>query len=209
MQPRPYVLSEVSANLDCRLSESHPAHHQIASSNMRLLNIHDFKLEFGLPDHGLSGPEAKLWSQASSAIPQYVILSHRWIDGEEITFDKLSAVSRDRFRDIPSQNPIPQHTDTSSLPNVEKHASSVYKIAGACQQVRTTSDKAVRHIWIDTVCIDKSDAQELSIAINSMFQFYENAEVCYVYLSDVSWTGANDTSSREQFVESQWFKRGW
>jgi hypothetical protein len=176
---------------------------------MRLLNVHDFKLESGIPDQGLSGPEAKLWSQASSAIPQYAILSHRWIDGEEITFDKLSAVSKARFRDIPSQNPIPQHADTSSLPNVEKDASSVYKIAGACQQVRTTSDKTVRHIWIDTVCIDKSDAQELSIAINSMFQLYENAEVCYVYLFDVSWTSANDMSSRKQFVESQWFKRGW
>lgn len=42
-----------------------------------------------------------------------------------------------------------------------------------------------------------------------MFQLYENAEVCYVYLFDVSWTSANDTSSRKQFVESQWFKRGW
>jgi hypothetical protein len=85
----------------------------------------------------------------------------------------------------------------------------VYKIAGACQQVRMMSEKAVRHIWIDTICIDKSNVQELSIAINSMFQLYENAEVCYVYLFDVSWTSANDTSSRKQFVESQWFKRGW
>jgi hypothetical protein len=174
---------------------------------MRLLNVHDFELESGVPDPGLSGPEAKLWSQTSSAIPQYAILSHRWVDGEEITFDKLSAVSKARFRDIPSQNLIPQHGHTSSL--IEKHASSVYKIAGACQQVRMMSEKAVRHIWIDAICIDKSNVQELSIAINSMFQLYENAEVCYVYLFDVSWTSANDTSSRKQFVESQWFKRGW
>jgi hypothetical protein len=176
---------------------------------MRLLNVHDFTLESGIPDRALSAAEAKIWSQTSSAVPQYAVLSHRWIDGEEITLDKLPTVSKARFRDIPSRNPIPQHAHTSSPPNIEKDASSVYKIAGACQQVRKASDKTVRHIWIDTVCIDKSDAQELNISINSMFQWYENAEVCYVYLLDVSWTGANDTSSREQFVKSQWFKRGW
>jgi hypothetical protein len=173
---------------------------------MRLLNVNDFNLESDLPDPGLSGPEAQLWSQKSSATPPYAILSHRWLDGEEITFDKFPTVSKDRFRDILSRNPIPQH---GGLPDIEKDASSVYKIAGACQHVRAMSDKAVRHIWVDTVCIDKSDAQELSIAINSMFQLYENAEVCYVYLFDVSWAGPCDSSSRKQFVESQWFKRGW
>lgn len=176
---------------------------------MRLLNVHDFDLESGIPDPGLSGPEAKLWSQSSSATPQYAILSHRWLDGEEVTFDKLAAVTKSRFRDIPSRNPIPQHEGAKSLPNIEKDASSVYKIAGACQQVRAMGDKTFQHIWVDTVCIDKSDAQELSIAINSMFQLYENAEVCYVYLFDVSWAGPSDSSSRKQFVESQWFKRGW
>lgn len=176
---------------------------------MRLLNVHDFILKSGIPDQGLSASEAKLWSQASSsAIPPYAILSHRWIDGEEITFDKLPAVSTARFRDVPSRNPIPP-TNTSSPPNIEKDASSVYKIAGACQQARKISGRPVQHIWIDTVCIDKSDAQELSIAINSMFQLYENAEVCYVYLFDVTWAGANDASCRKQFVESQWFRRGW
>ena len=175
---------------------------------MRLLDVYDFKLESGIPDRGLSTSEAQIWSQTSSAIPQYAILSHRWID-DEITFDKLPAVSKARFLDIPSRNPVPQYAQTSHPPNVEKDASSVYKIAGACQQVRKASDKTVRHIWIDTVCIDKSDAQELSISINSMFQWYENAEVCYVYLFDVSWISANDTSSREQFRKSHWFKRGW
>ncbi len=176
---------------------------------MRLLDVYDFNLESGIPDRGFSTSEARIWSQTSSTIPQYAILSHRWIGDEEITFDKLPAVSKDRFRQIPSQNPVPQHAHSSRSSNSEKHASSVYKIAGACQQVRKASDKTVRHVWIDTVCIDKSDAQELSISINSMFQWYENAEVCYVYLFDVSWIGANDTTSREQFVKSQWFKRGW
>jgi hypothetical protein len=34
-------------------------------------------------------------------------------------------------------------------------------------------------------CIDKSSSAELSEAINSMFAWYRNAKVCYVYLEDV------------------------
>ena len=38
----------------------------------------------------------------------------------------------------------------------------------------------------DTVCIDKSNSQELQEAITSMFSWYQRAAKCYVYLSDVS-----------------------
>ncbi|KAH8648651.1 hypothetical protein BX600DRAFT_530428 [Xylariales sp. PMI_506] len=34
-------------------------------------------------------------------------------------------------------------------------------------------------IWIDTCCIDKTSSAELSEAINSMYQWYQNAAVCY------------------------------
>ncbi|TVY82491.1 Vegetative incompatibility protein HET-E-1 [Lachnellula suecica] len=176
---------------------------------MRLLDVHDFILKSGITDQALSNSEAQIWSQASSAIPRYAILSHRWIDEDEITFDKLPTIPRTRFSNTPYKNPFPQDANSINSPNIEKYASSVYKIAGACQRVRNTSDQTLRHVWIDTVCIDKSNAQELNIAINSMFRWYENAEVCYVYLFDVSWNGANDNSSREQFKNSQWFKRGW
>lgn len=176
---------------------------------MRLLDVHNFTLESNIPDRGLENTEAKLWSQTSSVIHPYAILSHRWIDGEEITFDNLSGVSKDRFRNAASPNPVYQYSDTRNPINREIDASSVYKIAGACQQVRNASKENFRHIWIDTVCINKSDAQELNIAINSMFRWYESAEVCFVYLFDVSWTSGDDSKSREQFLKSQWFKRGW
>ncbi|KAF1828628.1 HET-domain-containing protein, partial [Decorospora gaudefroyi] len=39
---------------------------------------------------------------------------------------------------------------------------------------------------IDTCCINKSDNAELSHAIRSMFRWYHNAALCYVYPSDVS-----------------------
>lgn len=85
-------------------------------------------------------------------------------------------------------------------------------------KVRFCGEQAVRdglqYFWIDTCCIDKSSSTELSEAINSMFRWYQNAERCYVYLSDVSHDpsdGDNEGSQRWKpaFRKSKWFKRGW
>lgn len=46
----------------------------------------------------------------------------------------------------------------------------------------------LRFFWIDTGCIDKSDAAELQTAIASMFRWYRKAESCYVFMSDVCTT---------------------
>jgi len=59
------------------------------------------------------------------------------------------------------------------------------------------------------LCIDESSSAELSKAINSMFQWYQSAEVCYVYLLDFVLN-----SQLQEFLEhgigvSQWFERGW
>ena len=63
--------------------------------------------------------------------------------------------------------------------------------------------------WIDTCAINKSSSAELSEAINSMFNWYKNANRCYAYLSDV-----NDSDNRPQLLNSlsersRWFTRGW
>jgi hypothetical protein len=62
--------------------------------------------------------------------------------------------------------------------------------------------------WIDTCCIDKTSSAELSEAINSMFDWYGDAEICYAYLSDVLGSGDLDQRLRD-FTKSRWFKRGW
>ena len=63
--------------------------------------------------------------------------------------------------------------------------------------------------WIDSCCIDKSSSAELSEAINSMFRWYEESQVCYAYLSDVR-NASEDPSSRDSdFLTSKWFTRGW
>lgn len=64
------------------------------------------------------------------------------------------------------------------------------------------------HLWIDTCCIDKANSTELSEAINSMFRWYAEAEICYAYLSDVP--GDDHVAHRHsKFRASQWFSRGW
>jgi hypothetical protein len=50
-------------------------------------------------------------------------------------------------------------------------------------------------------CIDKTSSAELSEAINSMYQWYQRAQVCYAYL--------DDTEARGDMADSAWFTRGW
>jgi uncharacterized protein YdbL (DUF1318 family) len=42
-----------------------------------------------------------------------------------------------------------------------------------------------------------------------MFKWYENAQVCYVYLGDVPNGGGNPYHPDSMFRSSQWFTRGW
>jgi hypothetical protein len=43
----------------------------------------------------------------------------------------------------------------------------------------------IEYAWVDTCCIDKSSSAELTESINSMFQWYKNAAICFVYLQDL------------------------
>ncbi|KAF5340107.1 hypothetical protein D9758_013151 [Tetrapyrgos nigripes] len=113
-------------------------------------------------------------------IPPYAILSHTW-EKEEVT-----------FKDI--QNPI-----TARL------KAGYAKIKNACVRARRYD---FRWIWIDTCCINKESSAELSEAINSMYQYYMDAAVCYVYLSDVS-AELHPRNPNSRFSRSRWFSRGW
>ncbi|SPJ70740.1 probable beta transducin-like protein [Fusarium torulosum] len=128
-------------------------------------------------------------------IPQYAILSHTWGD-DEIT-----------FQDITQQSLLQLKT-----------RESFSKIQGCCTQARRD---ALGYVWIDTCCIDKTSSAELSEAINSMFKWYQQATLCYVFLKDFSTAlsyksiptrrgeaislEATDTS----FFKCRWFTRGW
>lgn len=119
-------------------------------------------------------------------IPPYAILSHTWSD-DEVTF---------------------QHF----LEGTSASHQGFEKIS-FCQ--RQALKDGLKHIWIDTCCIDKQNHAELSEAINSMFLWYSRASKCYAHLSDVSSldpkTGKMHPSNvwMDDFQRSRWFTRGW
>jgi len=70
-----------------------------------------------------------------------------------------------------------------------------------------------RYGWVDTFCINKTSSAELSEAINSMFRWYRNADLCIAFLDDVSTTAFGIINAlqeaSEDFSKSLWFTRGW
>jgi hypothetical protein len=66
----------------------------------------------------------------------------------------------------------------------------------------------LEYVWVDTCCIDKGSSAELSEAINSMFRWYEGAEVCYAYLVDVL-PNTEPLLTDSAFARSRWFTGGW
>ncbi|KAF5347479.1 hypothetical protein D9758_015041 [Tetrapyrgos nigripes] len=79
------------------------------------------------------------------------------------------------------------------------------KVVQACVRAQSS---AFDWIWINSCCINKESSAELSEAINSMYQYYEDAAVCYVYLFDVS-TKLHPRNPKSNFKSSRWFRRGW
>ena len=115
--------------------------------------------------------------------PDYVILSHRW-EEEELIFEDVM------------NSPI---NDPSSPARAKRGFS---KVQGTCA---LALKDGFDWVWIDSCCIDKSSSAELQEAINSMFRWYQEAQICYAYLSDVS---DRDTGF-DAFRQSLWFTRGW
>ena len=110
--------------------------------------------------------------------PKYVIASHRWVNGFEATFEDVQ-----------------KRRNTKGL--------GYQKLRAFAKYVRERIP-SVEWLWIDTCCINKDSAAELSEAVNLMFEWYRNAEVCLAYLADVKTVG-----DKSGFRRSDWFKRGW
>jgi hypothetical protein len=111
-------------------------------------------------------------------IPPYAILSHTWgPDHQEVTFqDITNKTGRDK---------------------------------DGFQKIWFCGNQAARdglqYFWVDTCCIDKSSSAELTESINSMFQWYERAAVCYVALEDL----APGRAYAKELPNCRWFMRGW
>ncbi|KAK4225317.1 vegetative incompatibility protein HET-E-1 [Podospora fimiseda] len=121
----------------------------------------------------------EFFGEAGNGIPPYAILSHTWGDDEVSYKDHVQG-----------RNSTKTGYD---------------KIRGCAKLAEA---EGFRYFWIDTCCIDKSSSAELSEAINSMFQWYRDAAICYAYLVDVD-SAENPTGDGSSFSRSRWFKRGW
>ncbi|KAF9762898.1 hypothetical protein IL306_003291 [Fusarium sp. DS 682] len=79
------------------------------------------------------------------------------------------------------------------------------KVLLCCRQAEKDH---LKYAWVDTCCINKESSTELDEAINSMFQWYRRAAVCYTYMADV--LHKQDIWHPESgFFTSSWFTRGW
>ena len=111
---------------------------------------------------------------------RYAIWSHTWDPaGDEVTYEEMMKFERSEV--------------TTAKPGYDK-------IVKTCEIARKNYN--LPFVWIDTCCINKASSAELSEAINSMFRWYNDAWVCFAYLSDV-------TGSQLSFHQSRWFSRGW
>ncbi|KAJ3566642.1 hypothetical protein NPX13_g7063 [Xylaria arbuscula] len=110
----------------------------------------------------------------------YAILSHTWGD-DEVTYQDMA--NPDRY--------------TCSK-------QGFLKIAKTCE---FASRDGIKYAWVDTCCIDKTSSAELSEAINSMFNWYRDAKVCYAWLEDLPVQSAEPIES--SLRKCRWFTRGW
>ncbi|KAG1752158.1 heterokaryon incompatibility protein-domain-containing protein [Suillus lakei] len=142
----------------------------------------------------------KLTLETPTGVRPYAILSHRWLaDSEEVSFQDLQSMPVP-----PSESSHDNHAERTFPSNVQSKEGFT-KFRGACDQA---SRAGLEYIWIDTCCIDKTSSAELSEAINSMYAWYQDSAVCYVYLHDVDDDAATE-NLQSALENSDWFQRGW
>jgi len=111
--------------------------------------------------------------------PEYAILSHTWGE-EEVSFQDV--------RD-----------------GTAKSRAGYRKVEFVCNQARKDG---LSYVWDDTCCINKDSSAELSETINSMYRWYQEANVCYAYLTDVP-ADVDLHNTHSAFSNSRWLTRGW
>ncbi len=145
----------------------------------------------------------------------YAILSHTWRspeEGGEQTYDDVRALQAAAAKEprkpevaVDIKN-IETDSNASGSSSLLSHSQLSDKIKGFCKVARNAG---YRLVWNDTCCmIDKSSSAELSEAINSMYELYRLADVCYVYLEDVP-DGVDPRKPYLGFWTSRWHRRGW
>ncbi|KAI6020573.1 heterokaryon incompatibility protein-domain-containing protein, partial [Pisolithus marmoratus] len=161
---------------------------------MKLLNVEVvLNREKGI-QQAESEQDSRILKELDDGTTSYAILSHRWGLGVEVTYEEMIGFMtlEDWKRD-----------------EVQKRY-GYQKIIKCCEQAMKDGYK---WIWIDTCCIDKRSSAELSEAINAMYRWYQNAQVCYAYLNDVDGLvfpiERDDSKLNQSNGWPEWFMRGW
>ncbi|KAL6914645.1 hypothetical protein FSST1_012405 [Fusarium sambucinum] len=113
-------------------------------------------------------------------VPEYAILSHTWVAGQEVTLQDMQKK---------------EGTERSGFEKIRK----------TCEMALQYD---LEYAWVDTCCIDKTSSAELSEAINSMMSWYQRSKVCFTYLADVP-PDTDIHQPKSAFAKSRWFERGW
>lgn len=154
-------------------------------------------------------------------IPPYAILSHTWTDGEillqELQDQEVANLEWEQVDDLHAQAQVREGSGAGpeiGLQNVSPSISHpVFAKKGFFKLQRTAAlarSEGFDFVWVDTCCIDKTSSAELSEAINSMYRWYQGAQVCYAYLEDVNPARTEDPlAAGSSFRRSRWFTRGW
>ncbi|KAK1453902.1 HET domain-containing protein [Colletotrichum melonis] len=158
---------------------------------MRLINVNTLQLEEFFDDE----------------IPLYTILSHTW-GKDEVTFQDLCWL-HEYEKNIEAFASV-EALMASATMNSAKKAKDLRQRSGfhkIVQSAHLTKEHLLQYVWVDTCCIDKSSSAELSEAINSMFRWYQEARICFVFLSDFQ--PSDVTKPSVSFAQCRWFTRGW
>ncbi|KIM60630.1 hypothetical protein SCLCIDRAFT_937894 [Scleroderma citrinum Foug A] len=160
---------------------------------MRLINVEVFLERKRLIKEGKRvDRRAKVLEFGDDEVTEYAILSHRWTE-QEVDYNEVVKLAK---MDKKERTEIRQRD-------------GYRKILQSCEQAMKDGYK---WLWVDTCCIDKRSSAELSEAINSMYQWYENSGICYAYLHDVhepSFPTMPDKTYHRSEGWSEWFSRGW
>ncbi|KAL8341599.1 hypothetical protein RB598_003502 [Gaeumannomyces tritici] len=141
-------------------------------------------------------------------VPPYAILSHTWVEGEEVDFQEMTRYggALDRGNSTDSEGVCTCACPCQSLiSDIVRRRPGHEKIVRICRLAR---ERNIKWAWVDTCCIDKSSSAELSEAINSMYRWYNQARVCFVFLADLA-SHSEPTELEGALGRCRWFTRGW
>ncbi|KAF2847606.1 HET-domain-containing protein [Plenodomus tracheiphilus IPT5] len=136
-------------------------------------------------------------------IPPYLILSHTWED------DELQNLPFEPRSDPAIVVALAVASGLNYHPTLVDTIQARIGYSKILRSAEIARQKKLDYFWIDTCCIDKSSSAELQEAINSMHRWYQNSNICIVYLEDMPSGTPTNAKLSDGLTGSKWITRGW